>query len=144
MRRQFVVIALLGATALPASALPAHAWAAPAWRVQQACALKRYLGATPAFAANAWAQDAAQVSLGAGRGTALRRREAPEARARFDAAMRSGRAFADRAAAQLARRDGISHDEALARIGADPGPWPPVTAAQCDRLEKKATAALRR
>jgi hypothetical protein len=132
MRRQLVVIVFAGAAALPASAL-----AAPAWRVQQACALQRYLGATPAFAANAWAQDAAQVSLG-GRGVALRRREDPQARARFDAAMRSGRAFADRAAADLARREKIGHDEALARIGADPGPWPAVTAAKCDSLERRA------
>lgn len=119
------------------SALPLAAQAAPAWRVQQACAMQRYLGSTPAFAANNWARDASQVSLGGG-GIALRQREDPILRARFDAAMRSGRAFADRAVTELARRDRISEAEAARRIGADPGPWPPVTAAKCDTLEKRA------
>jgi hypothetical protein len=134
MRRRLVILALLSAASLPAAAQ-----AAPSWRVQQACAMQRYLGSTPAFAANAWARDASQVSLGGG-GIALRRREDPALRARFDAAMRSGRAFADRAVAELARRDRISEAEAARRIGADPGPWPAVTAARCDALEKRAAA----
>lgn len=135
MRRRIVILVFAAGAALPAVAL-----AAPAWRVQQACALQRYLGATPAFAANAWAQDASQVSLGAGR-TTVRRREDPMARARFTTTMRSGRDFADRAAADLARREKIGQDEAFRRIGADPGPWPQVTAAKCDALEKRALAS---
>lgn len=122
------------------ASLPVAAQAAPAWRTQQACAMQRYLGSTPAFAANAWARDASQVSLGGNAGIALRRREDPLLRARFDAAMRSGRAFADRAASDLARRERISEVEAARRIGADPGPWPVVTAAKCDDLERRATA----
>lgn len=138
MRRRFVILVLaVGAT------LPAPALAAPAWRVQQACAMQRYLGSTPAFAANAWARDASQVSLGGG-GVVIRRREDPMLRARFDAAMRSGRAFADRAVTDLARRDRISEPEAARRIGADPGPWPVVTAAKCDSLEKRAEARTAR
>lgn len=137
MTRRFAIAALVLGAALPASAQ-----AAPAWRVQQACAMQRYFGATPAFAANAWAQDASQVSTGGVRATP-RRRDDPLLRSRFDAAMRSGRAFADRAVADLARREQIGLDEAARRIGADPGPWPQVTAAKCDTLEMKAAAALR-
>lgn len=129
--RLALVIVALGLAA------PASAVAAPAWRTQQACAMQRFLSATPAFAANAWARDASAVSLG-GEGMALRRREDPELRARFETALRSGRAFADRAAADLARRERITQEEAVRRIGADPGPWPPVTASQCDALEKRA------
>lgn len=138
MRRRLMILVLAAGAALPATAL-----AAPAWRVQQACAMQRYLGSTPAFAANAWARDASQVSLG-GAGVTLRRREDPMLRARFDAAMRSGRAFADRAVTELARRDRITEAEAARRIGADPGPWPAVTAAKCDLLEKKAEARAAR
>ncbi len=112
------------------------AHAAPAWRVQQACALKRYLGATPAFA-NTWGRDAAQVSHGGGRATAAWRAE-PAARFSYTTAMASGRAFADRAADLLARRERITRDEALRVIGADPGPWPEVTVAKCDALERLA------
>ena len=54
------------------------AHAAPAWRVQQSCALKRYLGATPAFA-NTWGRDASQVSHGGRPATAAWRAE-PAAR----------------------------------------------------------------
>ena len=57
--------------------------------------------------------------------------------------MRSGRAFADRAAAQLAISERISEDEALRRIGADPGPWPQVTPARCEALERRAQRAER-
>lgn len=137
MSRPLAILALVMGAALPAAAQPA-----PAWRVQQACALQRYMGATPAFAANGWAQDASNVSLGGG-AMSLRRRDDPMLRSRFDAAMRSGRAFADRAIADLARREQIGQDEASRRIGADPGPWPQVTAAKCDALEKKAAAAAR-
>ncbi len=137
MSRRVALLILVAAASLPATAM-----AAPAWRTQQACAMQRYLGATPAFAANTWAQDASQVSLG-GSGMTLRRREDPMLRARFDTAMRSGRAFADRAAVSLARHERISQEDAVRRIGADPGPWPQVTAAQCDTLEKKAERAPR-
>ncbi|HEY9235815.1 MAG TPA: hypothetical protein VIP08_12350, partial [Phenylobacterium sp.] len=63
------------------------------------------------------------------------------ARAQFDSAMRSGRAFADRAAAQLAREKNISQQEAYRRIGADAGPWPQVTAVQCQALERRSRTA---
>lgn len=115
------------------------AHAAPAWRVQQACALKRYLGATPAFA-NTWGRDAAQVSHGSGRATAAWRVE-PAARFSYTTAMASGRAFADRAVDLLAGRERITRDEALRVIGADPGPWPEVTVAKCDALERLALHA---
>ncbi len=131
MLKQALAVLSLASAALPAQAAPVAGW-----RVQQACALQRYLGATPAFATD-WARDAAQVSLGSG-GAGLRRRDDPEGRARFDMAMRSGRAFADRAAAQLAALDGITEDEAIRRIGADPGPWPAVTPAKCEALERRA------
>lgn len=137
MSRRLALVILIAAAPLPATAI-----AAPAWRTQQACAMQRYLGATPAFAANNWAQDASQVSLG-GSGMTLRRREDPMLRSRFDTAMRSGRAFADRATASLARHEQISQEDAARRIGADPGPWPQVTALQCDALEKKAQRATR-
>jgi hypothetical protein len=55
--------------------------------------------------------------------------------------MRSGRAFADRAAAQLAARENITQQEAYRRIGADPGPWPEVTPAKCESLERRARAS---
>lgn len=112
------------------------AHAAPAWRVQQSCALKRYLGATPAFA-NTWGRDASQVSHGSRPATSAWREE-PAARLSYTNAMASGRAFADRAADLLARREKITRDEALRVIGADPGPWPEVTAAKCDALERLA------
>lgn len=131
MLKQAVAVLILAVAGLPAQAAPAAGW-----RVQQACAMQRYLRATPAFA-SAWGRDAAQVSLGSG-SPALRRRDDPEARARFDTAMRSGRAFADRAAAQLATREGISREEATRRIGADPGPWPTVTPVKCEALERRA------
>lgn len=131
MLKQTVLVLILTGAALPAQAAPAAGW-----RVQQACAMQRYLRATPAFASD-WGRDAAHVSLGSG-GLALRRRDDPEARARFDIAMRSGRAFADRAAAQLAAREGITEDEATRRIGADPGPWPVVTPVKCEALERRA------
>lgn len=131
MLKQAVAVLILAGAGLPAQAAPAASW-----RVQQACAMQRYLRATPAFASD-WGRDASHVSLGAG-GPALRRRDDPEARARYDAAMRSGRAFADRAAAQLATREKITQDEATRRIGADPGPWPVVTPVKCEGLEKRA------
>ncbi|MES2724321.1 MAG: hypothetical protein V4656_14300 [Pseudomonadota bacterium] len=112
------------------------AHAAPAWRVQQSCALKRYLGATPAFA-NTWGRDASQVSHGV-RPAATAWRTEPAARFNYTTAMASGRAFADRAAELLARRERISRDEAHRLIGADPGPWPEVTEAKCDALERLA------
>ncbi len=115
--------------------------ATPPWRVQQACALQRYLRATPAFPQADWGRSA-NVSLG-GQGRAAVRPEDVAARARFDHAMRSGRAFADRAAEQLALRERITQDEAYRRIGADPGPWPDVTAARCEALERKALRAER-
>lgn len=116
--------------------------AAPSWRVQQACALQRYLRATPAFPTAAWGRETSHVSLG-GSGLSVSRREDAAARAQFDTAMRSGRAFADRAAAQLAREKDISQEEAYRRIGADPGPWPQVSSAQCQTLEQRAKTASR-
>ncbi|CAN5698922.1 hypothetical protein BH10PSE5_BH10PSE5_16770 [soil metagenome] len=113
------------------------AHAAPAWRVQQSCALKRYLGATPAFA-GAWGRDTSQVSYGSHSPTSAWREE-PAARLSYTNAMASGRAFADRAADLLARRERITHDEALRVIGADHGPWPEVTEAKCDALERLAS-----
>ena len=132
MLKRAVVFLILAGSGSPAQAAPVAGW-----RVQQACALQRYLHATPAFASD-WTQVASNVSIGGG---ALRRREDPEARAQFDTAMRSGRAFADRAAAQLAAREKITEDEAIRRIGADPGPWPAVTAARCERLEGRVEKA---
>ena len=131
MLKMVALIALAGA------ALPEAAAAAPAWRVQQACAMQRYLRATPAFPSSTWGREATTVSTGGARG-AVARREDAAARAQFDSAMRSGRAFADRAAEQLAASERISEDEALRRIGADPGPWPQVTAAKCEALERQA------
>ena len=125
-----------------ATGLATPALAAPQWRVQQACAMQRYLRATPAFPTANWGRDTANVSLGGSR-QSLNRREDTAARAQFDAAMRSGRAFADRAAAQLAISERISEDEALRRIGADPGPWPQVTPARCEALERRAQRAER-
>ena len=116
--------------------------AAPSWRVQQACALQRYLRATPAFPTGTWGHQTANVSLG-GSSRSTGGREDALARARFDSAMRSGRAFADRAAAQLAREKKISQEEAYRRIGADPGPWPQVTTAQCQALERRSRTAAR-
>jgi hypothetical protein len=121
-----------------AAGLATPAIAAPNWRVQQACAMQRYLRATPAFPATNWGRETANVSINGTR-TTLARREDVAARAQFDTAMRSGRAFADRAASQLAARDGISQDEAFRRIGADPGPWPQVTPARCETLERRAS-----
>lgn len=123
-----MLIALMGT--------PTAAAAAPAWRVQQACAMQRYLRATPAFPSN-WGQQSANVSLSGSRQT-LGRREDPDARAQFDAAMRSGRGFADRAAEQLAVHERITQQEAYRRIGADPGPWPQVMPAKCQALERRA------
>lgn len=120
--------------------LATPALAAPSWRVQQACAMQRYLRATPAFPATAWGRDASTVSLG-GASQGFNRREDAAARAQFDLAMRSGRAFADRAAAQLAARENISQQDAYRRIGADPGPWPEVTPAKCEALERRARAS---
>jgi hypothetical protein len=120
--------------------LATPALAAPQWRVQQACAMQRYLRATPAFPAAAWGRDASAVSLG-GANRGFDRREDAAARAQFDLAMRSGRAFADRAAAQLAARENITQQEAYRRIGADPGPWPEVTPAKCESLERRARAS---
>ena len=128
MLKIVVLIALAG--------VPATAAAAPAWRVQQACAMQRYLRATPAFPSD-WGRQSANVSLGGPR-QQIGRREDPDARARFDAAMRSGRGFADRAAEELATRERISQQEAYRRIGADPGPWPEVTPAKCQALERRA------
>ncbi len=127
------VVALI---ALAGAALPEAATAAPAWRVQQACAMQRYLRATPAFPSD-WGHQSANVSLNGSRQT-ISRRDDPDARAQFDAAMRSGRGFADRAAEQLAIHDRITQQEAYRRIGADPGPWPQVTPAKCQTLEKRA------
>lgn len=52
--------------------------------------------------------------------------------------MRSGRSYADRAAEQLAMSERITQQEAYRRIGSDPGPWPQVTPAKCQALEKRA------
>jgi len=136
MLKRILAVILLAGFSLPAQAAPVEAW-----RVQQACALQKYLRATPAFPSD-WGRNASNVSLGGG-GGALRSREDPEARASFHASMRSGRAFADRAADQLAAREKISQDEAFRRIGADPGPWPAVTPARCESLERKALRAQR-
>jgi len=125
-----------------AAGLATPAVAAPSWRVEQACAMQRYLRATPAFPSPAWGREATNVSTGGAR-VALARREDAAARAQFDTAMRSGRAFADRAAEQLATRERISQDEALRRIGSDPGPWPQVTPAKCEALERRAQHAER-
>ncbi len=122
--------------------LATPAVAAPNWRVQQACAMQRYLRATPAFPSSTWGREATTVSTGGAR-VAVARREDAAARAQFDSAMRSGRAFADRAAEQLAISERISEDEALRRIGADPGPWPQVTPARCEALERRAQRAER-
>lgn len=135
MLRHVIVLSLAAGIATPA-------FAAPQWRVQQACALQRYLRATPAFPTGAWGQTSA-VSLGGQRQT-LVRREDSAARARFDSAMRSGRAFADRAAEMLATQDRISQEEAYRRIGADPGPWPQVTTARCEALERRASQRAER
>ena len=137
MRTHAILLTLAAGLIMPASALAA----APHWRVQQACALQRYLRATPAFPQANWGQSA-NVSLG-GQGRAVNRAEDVAARAQFDHAMRSGRAFADRAAEQLAVRERISQEEAFRRIGADPGPWPEVTAAKCQALERRALSAQR-
>ena len=120
--------------ALLLAAVATGAHAAPAWRVQQSCALKRYLGATPAFA-NAWGRDTSQVSYGSRAPTSAWRDEAA-ARLSYTNAMASGRAFADRAADVLARRERITHNDALRVIGADRGPWPEVTDAKCNALER--------
>ena len=40
-------------------------------------------------------------------------------------------------------RERLSEDEALRRIGADPGPWPQVTPARCEALERRAQRAER-
>lgn len=135
MLKHAFLIAIAAGLATPVAA-------APQWRVQQACAMQRYLRATPAFPTNAWGRETANVSLGGAR-QSLSRREDSEARARFDAAMRSGRAFADRAAEQLAARENISQQEAYRRIGADRGPWPQVTPARCEALERNALRAER-
>ena len=127
------VVALI---TLAGTAIPQAAAAAPAWRVEQACAMQRYLRATPAFPSD-WGQQSANVSLNGSRQT-LGRREDPDARAQFDAAMRSGRGFADRAAEKLSVHERITQQEAYRRIGADPGPWPEVTPAKCQALERRA------
>lgn len=127
--------------ALAGTALPAAAATTPHWRVQQACALQRYLRATPAFPST-WGSQASTVSIGGSR-QGLNRREDSAARAQFDSAMRSGRGFADRAAEQLAAREKISQQEAFQRIGSDPGPWPQVTAAKCEALERKSLRSER-
>ncbi len=127
------VVALI---ALTGTAVPGISAAAPTWRVQQACAMQRYLRATPAFPSN-WGQQSAAVSLSGSR-QPLARREDPDARAQFAAAMRSGRGFADRAAEQLSVQERITQDEAYRRIGADPGPWPEVTPSKCQALERRA------
>lgn len=135
MLKQAVLVTLVASLATPVAA-------APSWRVQQSCALQRYLRATPAFPSGIWGQQAANVSLG-GSSLSMSRREDAMARAQFDSAMRSGRAFADRAAAQLARENNISQEEAYRRIGGDPGPWPAVTTAQCQSLERRSKTAAR-
>ncbi|KQW68219.1 hypothetical protein ASE17_07115 [Phenylobacterium sp. Root77] len=122
--------------------LASPAAAAPSWRVQQACAMQRYLRATPAFPTANWGRDATSVSTSGAR-TTLARREDAAARAQFDSAMRSGRAFADRAVDQLAAQDRITQEEAFRRIGGDPGPWPQVTPAKCEALERRAQRAER-
>ena len=137
MRKHVILLTLAAGLIMPASALAAT----PQWRVQQACALQRYLRATPAFPQANWGQSA-NVALGGPARTAVRPEDVV-ARAQFDLAMRSGRAFADRAAEQLAVRERITQDEAYRRIGADPGPWPDVTAARCEALERKALRAER-
>ncbi|MET3525320.1 hypothetical protein [Phenylobacterium koreense] len=133
MLKQAVLITVVASLAMPAAA-------ASSWRVQQACAMQRYLRATPAFPTATWGRQASNVSLGGG-GLSASRREDAAARAQFDSAMRSGRAFADRAAAQLAREKNISQQEAYRRIGADAGPWPQVTAVQCQALERRSRTA---
>ena len=133
MLKRAVLFTIVAGVATPALA-------APSWRVQQACAMQRYLRATPAFPAAAWGRDASTVSLGSA-SQGFSRREDAAARAQFDLAMRSGRAFADRAAAQLAARENISEQEAYRRIGADPGPWPEVTPSRCEALERRARAS---
>lgn len=135
MLKQAVLIIVVASLATPVAA-------ASSWRVQQACALQRYLRATPAFPTASWGHQASNVSLG-GSSLATNRREDAAARAQFDTAMRSGRAFADRAAAQLAREKNISQEEAYRRIGADPGPWPQVTGGQCQALERRSRTAAR-
>ena len=135
MLKRAVLFAVVASLATPVAA-------APSWRVQQSCALQRYLRATPAFPTPGWGREASNVSLG-GSGLSVGRREDAAARAQFDSAMRSGRAFADRAAAQLAREKDISQEEAYRRIGADPGPWPQVSGAQCQALERRSKTASR-
>jgi hypothetical protein len=135
MLKRAVLFTVVASLATPVAA-------APSWRVQQACALQRYLRATPAFPNPGWGRAASNVSLG-GSSLSVSRREDAAARAQFDTAMRSGRAFADRAAAQLAREKDISQEEAYRRIGADPGPWPQVTSAQCQALEQRSKTASR-
>lgn len=103
--------------------------------------MQRYLRATPAFPTN-WGQQSATVSLSGSR-QALGRREDPDARAQFNAAMRSGRGFADRAAEQLSVQERITQEEAYRRIGADPGPWPQVTPTKCQALERRALKSER-
>lgn len=136
MLKHATMLAVAAMVATPAAA-------APHWRVEQACAMQRYLRATPAFPTNNWARETSNVSLGGSRAN-LNRREDTAARAKFDAAMRSGRAFADRAADQLAAREKISQQEAFRRIGADPGPWPQVTPAKCEALERRASQSAER
>lgn len=131
MKRRLPLLLLAGLTVCASGAQ-----AAPAWRVQQSCALKRYLGATPAFA-TAWGRDSSQVSYG-GRAAATAWREEP-GRVNYVKAMASGRAFADRAADLLARRKRITREDALRLIGSDRGPWPDVTEARCDALERMAS-----
>ncbi len=79
MLKRILAVILLAGFSLPAQAAPVEAW-----RVQQACALQKYLRATPAFPSD-WGRNASNVSLGGG-GGALRSREDPEARASFHAA----------------------------------------------------------
>ena len=136
MLKHATIFAVAAMVATPAAA-------APQWRVEQACAMQRYLRATPAFPTNSWGRETSNVSLG-GTQWSLNRREDTAARAKFDAAMRSGRAFADRAADQLAAREKISQQEAFRRIGADPGPWPQVTPAKCEALERRASQQAER
>jgi len=135
MLKQAVLVTVVASLATPVAA-------APSWRVHQACAMQRYLRATPAFPTGNWGRQASNVSIG-GPNLSISRREDAVARAQFDSAMRSGRAFADRAAAQLAREKNISQEEAYRRIGADPGPWPEVTTAQCQALERRSRTAAR-